>query len=162
MNLTIPSITRSFICLFHSMGLTMSEQHKVSLSTRRAEDHSLNSGDRDLDIWSYKHLNWNQLYYKLGNIVFLTYIRIWWDFTRFGKIWWDLSRSVGLLRSVKFYWDLSGNVSIWIKISNMLPVRLPLHVSWSDADLDNSFLWLLPLRSWRLNLLFGFWYKIEN
>ena len=94
--------------------------------------------------------------WALGNIVFLIYIKIWWDLTRSGKIWWDLSRSVGLLRSVKFYWDLSGNVSIWIKISNMLPVRLPLHVSWSDADLDNSFLWLLHLRSWRLNLLFGF------
>ena len=30
--------------------LTRSEQHKVSLSMRRAVDHSLNSGDRDLDI----------------------------------------------------------------------------------------------------------------
>ena len=70
-NLTIQSIARSFICLFHSMVLfhrvsvlysqDISEQHKVSFSmrTRRAEDHPLSSGDR---TWTFEHLNLNQLY----------------------------------------------------------------------------------------------------
>ena len=70
-NLTIQSIARSLICLFHSMGLfhrvsvlysqDISEQHKVSFSmrTRRAEDHPLSSGDR---TWTFEHLNLNQLY----------------------------------------------------------------------------------------------------
>ena len=70
-NLTIQSIARSLICLFHSMGLfhrvsvlysqDISEQHKVSFSmrTRRAEDHPLSSRDR---TWTFEHLNLNQLY----------------------------------------------------------------------------------------------------